>query len=159
MCGASPHVPLCPRTRSSQIRTSTFFHIWFRQTKYFNIVLLISTGKMSTRTPVVFTKMETRKKRERNETLVEEVPPPKEKLNKKPPKKVTKPLKSTATYLQKARKKPGVTKVTNTTEKRNCSSCRADTIGRARIWTTGRTTSAKRSTQLDRTRKCPPPRI
>ena len=37
---------------------------------------------MLARTPVVFTKMETQKKRERNETLVEEVPPPKEKLKK-----------------------------------------------------------------------------
>ena len=39
--------------------------------------------------------METRKKRERNETQVEEIPPPKEKLSKKRPKKVAAPPKST----------------------------------------------------------------
>ena len=50
---------------------------------------------MLARTPVVFTKMETRKKRERNETQVEEIPPPKEKLSKKRPKKVAAPRKST----------------------------------------------------------------
>ena len=50
---------------------------------------------MLAHTPVVITKMETRKMRERNETLVEEVPPPKEKLNKKRPKKVATPRKST----------------------------------------------------------------
>ncbi len=37
------------------------------------------------------------KKRERNETLVEEVPPPKKKLNKKRPKKVATPRKSPKT--------------------------------------------------------------
>ena len=60
---------------------------------------------------------------------------------------------------QKARKNSGDTEVANTAKKRKCRSCRAYPIGRARIWTTRRTASANRSAQLDRTRKCPPPRI
>ena len=49
---------------------------------------------MLARTPVVYTKMETRKKRERNETLVEEIPPPNQKLSTKRAKKVATPTKS-----------------------------------------------------------------
>ena len=126
----SPECGLPPRSAAPTYavfsdRTSTFFHIWFRQTKYFNIVLLISTGKMSTRTPVVFTKMETRKKREKNETLVEEVPPPKEKLNKKPPKKVAKPSKSTATS-KKREKTPALPK--SPTPRKKGTAVRAEQI-------------------------------
>jgi hypothetical protein len=46
---------------------------------------------MFARTPVVYTKMKTRKNRERKETLAEEIPPPKEKLTKKRAKKVATP--------------------------------------------------------------------
>ena len=59
---------------------------------------------------------------------------------------------------QKARKNSGVTEVANTAKKRKCRSCRAYPLGRARIWTTSGNASANRSAQLDRTRKCPPPR-
>ena len=150
-----PHVPLRPRTWSLQIDPLSFI-FGFIKTKYFNFVPLISTGKMSTRAPVIFTKMVTRKKPQQKETLPEEIPTG-ERITAKRAKKVATPRKNTASPKKRART-PAIPKSQHR-GKRNCRSCRAYPVGRVRIWTTRRTARANRSAQLDRTRKCPPPSI
>ena len=64
-------------------RVSTFFHIWFSQTKYFNSDPLISTRKKATPAPIIFTKMVTRGKPQRKELFPEEIPPRKQKAVKR----------------------------------------------------------------------------
>ena len=95
---------------------------------------------MSTPAPVIFTKMVTRGKPQQKEPFPEEIPPRKQKAVKRA-KKMATSSKNTATPKKRART-PALPKSPI-----------------ARIWTTRGSASAKRSAQLDRTRKCSPPRI
>ncbi len=105
-------------------RVSTFFHIWFSQTKYFNYVPLISTGKMSTPAPVIFTKMVTRGKPQQKEPLPEEIPLERKKTVKRA-KKVAASSKNTATPKKRARA-PALPK--SPTPRKKGSAARAEPI-------------------------------
>jgi hypothetical protein len=123
-CSAAP-------TYAVSLDRSTFF--------YFNIVPLISTGKMSTHAPVIFTKMVSRKKLQQKEEI-----PSEEQIQQNVQKRWLLRREKTPPP-QKARKNYGVTEVANTAEKRNCLSYRAYPVGRVRIWITSTTASANRS--------------
>ena len=138
-------------------RSFTLFHIWFRKPKYFNILLLISTGKN-----VHACTSNIHQDGDSKEKGAKRTSPGGDFIRKA---KTDQTCKKGGYAEQKLHQPPKKhknsrgAKVAATKEKRENSTSGTYLVGRARIWTTRRTASADRSAQLDCTRKCPPARI